>query len=183
MDFIQQIKENKTDMLPYLGMCYNIIQRNWNNEYIIFKNVNSGTKRKIIYSLAEACSLKFKVTKIDYKEFINWKLVRNPPPGYDIEYHSLTCQDCPEITHPELGKCGKIEGPYDTRGNCKYCNKVPDLTVLETMKDIKLTHTRRSKLINLELNVPNFQEPNHEIGQRCEFKPLKQNVQNSNKNV
>lgn len=158
MERLNEFIRTNQDRLGYLAMCHEIIKRHWDDlktNIIVFRDVESSKSRKALYLLIDACELKFYTKNTKTKEFVNEKVVNHPPKGYDITFHSLRCEDCPEIEHPSLGECPRHK-------DCKFCNKL-DLTVIKKYKDIYIKNNKFAKLIELNLKIPKCKEPKYEI--------------------
>jgi hypothetical protein len=173
------INEN-SDHVPYIGMCYKIIERSLinKNDSMVFKNIKTKKKRKILYTLAEALGLSFSNKIVDTKTFIDLKKISNPPMGYSIDYYPTRYgnESWNEINigHKPLGKCGYYDF-NDRKSYCKFCDSLPSFECEYTYKNVYLTKKndkdmpkiREIKLLrerHKQVDKPKIiQEPAHEI--------------------
>jgi len=167
MEKIKNWVEEKSPLSSYAKLCYNIIQRHWSDldtKTLKFLHVNSSAKRKVMYTIAEVCNLTWSSeTSKNSKNFINRKLINkiNNEGFYDITYHSITCQDCPEITHK--GECCSIPNH-----RCKLCDSLPCLTIYKEYKNIcMIAGNIRKDLVDIDifstLKISGFTEPTYEL--------------------
>lgn len=149
------------DIYVSIGNYYNIIKENWNElskKKIVFRDVSSRQKRKILYTLAEALDIRCdaKVSKPSIV-IANQKVIDNPPKGFKITYAYPEVTSMPNIDHSELGPCGK---------NCEYCKQLPCLRIEVTYKDVYLYRSSKDKRDIHELNfdkLSKMEKPKYEM--------------------
>ena len=143
-------------IISYLLQIDDIIIKNWDHleKGLTFKNVEKKKQRYAIYLLAEYYNLSIaQCHVIKISKYINRKFVDNPPEGFELIYHSLTCQDCPEIIHNGKDCC-----------QCTKCQKISDKMTFEL------------KFVDITINIQkNSQMPNQTLAEKYHHKVYKRN--------